>query len=155
MNSKQIIDILKIVGLFWIANFVMDRFDTWFGVKEEEETKERENQELHQVQSEIVPSELTYQKSQYSDMADAIYSNIQNTGLYEDEEATYPIFRKLKTNSDWLQLKVAYGKRPVGFPFTDYLNLVQTIQAYFSEQQVYYVNRILADKRYRNIKYRI
>jgi hypothetical protein len=88
-------------------------------------------------------------------LADSIYTALQ-ASYFTDEDAIYQTFRKLKNNADYIQLKLAYGERPHGFyGFRVNKNMVQSLRSDLDDTEIFYVNRILADKRYRNIKYRI
>lgn len=74
---------------------------------------------------------LSYPKTQYKSWADSLQEAWYEYpfGLGTVEETVYNIIRKLKNNSDWLELQKAYGVRPYyqgGFKYDD-ANLVETI----------------------------
>jgi len=74
---------------------------------------------------------LSYPKTQYKSWADTLTEAWYEYpfGLGTVEETVYAIIRKLKNNSDWLELQKAYGIRPYyygGFKYDDF-NLVEAI----------------------------
>lgn len=62
------------------------------------------------IQGDIKTNHLSYPKSQYQNFADAIQTAVEGT-WGDDENAIYDVFRQMKTNSDVLQLELAWGSR--------------------------------------------
>jgi len=158
MNKIKTGDIVSL-GVVFIAFFLMDKvFKNLSSVLGSETTEAEEAvQDSNETatQAEANESALSYPKSSYYDFADSIYTAMQ-ASYFVDEDAIYQTFRKLKNNADYVQLKLAYGERPHGFyGFRVNKNMVQSLRSDLDEQEIFYVNRILADTRFRNIKYRI
>jgi hypothetical protein len=100
---------------------------------------------------------LSYPKTQYKSWADSIEKSFYPTvfGIGTDEETIYSIIRKLKNNSDWLELQKAYGVRPYyqgGFKYDDY-NLVESIN--IEDENAEMRNRINGILSTKKISYRI
>lgn len=100
---------------------------------------------------------LSYPKTQYKSWADSLEKAWYPTvfGFGTSEETVYSIIKKLKNNSDWLELQKAYGVRPYfqgGFKYDDY-NLVESINIEDENGEMRKkINSILKSK---NISYRI
>jgi hypothetical protein len=75
-----------------------------------------------------------------------------------DEAAIYSIMRKLKNNTDWLELNKAYGMRSYYDPFNltyitgKEINLVKALQMELDTKEKNQVNYILKSK---GITYRV
>jgi len=101
----------------------------------------------------------SYKPSQFITWADKIEDSTNVQWLdFTDEEAIYSIMRKLKNNTDWLELNKAYGLRT----YYDLLNptyitgkevnLIKTLQLELDTTEKNKVNAILKSK---GITYRI
>lgn len=100
---------------------------------------------------------LSYPKTQYKAWADSLNAAWYEYpfGLGTIEETVYDIIRKMKNNSDWLELQKAYGIRPYysgGF-HTDDLNLVESI--IIEDEQGQMRNKINSIFKSKGIKYRL
>jgi hypothetical protein len=158
MNKNKFGDIISL-GAVFITFVLMDKLfknaSSFLGTDTEEAEDAVQDSNDAATEAEANESALTYPKSNYYDLADSIYTALQ-ASYFIDEDAIYQTFRKLKNNADYVQLKLAYGERPHGFyGFRVNKNMVQSLRSDLDEQEIFYVNRILADTRFRNIKYRI
>jgi len=152
--------IAYLIGIIFLLGFFKDWLSDFFGIKQKEEEEQRQNEESNQVLNEIEENErrtpATYSDSQYAEMADAIQIAGFDTGT--DEDSIYSTFRLLKNNTDYLKLLRAWGKPTrtvyewgVGREMT----LTQFLKWEMSTDEIAHINRILADTKYRRIKYRV
>ncbi len=88
---------------------------------------------------------LSWSLSEYSMMADAIEEAVRGVGN-TDEDAIYDVFRKIKTNGDFLKLQQVYGIR-----YKDE-DLAESIVNDLDSGEIAKVNNILASN---GITYRI
>ncbi|NOY50444.1 MAG: hypothetical protein GXO88_07780 [Chlorobi bacterium] len=97
-------------------------------------------------QGDIHTNRLSYAKSQYQNFADALLSSFQGT-WGDDEDAIYDVFRQMKTDSDVLQLELAWGKRTF-FTIRDGLyysaTLSEVLTGQLSNKEIAKVNEILS-----------
>lgn len=109
--------------------------------------QKREDLETGQVNREINESRLSFPKSQYAAMATKLEQAFFDIG--SDEAAVYNVFRQLKNNDDFLQLKKAYGVRQYtgglvpGF-LSGKLDLDGWIAQELNENEIKYINGILS-----------
>ena len=101
----------------------------------------------------------SYKPSQYLTWSDKLEDSFNNNFLDQtDEEAIYNIMRKLKNNTDWLELMKAYGMRTYYDPFNlsyitgKEINLLKALQMELDTKEKNKVNYILKSK---GITYRI
>jgi hypothetical protein len=120
--------------------------------------KKKKNKKLfdEEIDKEIIAS---YKPSQYVTWADKMQDAFQlNWFDGTDEEAIYNILRKLKNNTDWLELMKAYGMRSYYDPFSltyitgKEINLIKALQLELDTKEKNKVNAILKSK---GITYRI
>lgn len=93
------------------------------------------------LDSEMNKSQLTYELSQYSAMADNL-----DTAMFtvnDDEVAIYAVFSKLRNKSDLLQLIKAFGERRMQFNVGG-TNLNKWITTKLTAAEIAEVNDILA-----------
>jgi hypothetical protein len=123
-----------------------------------EAIKKRKNSKL--FDEEIDPKiKASYKPSQFITWADKIEDSFNAQWLdFTDEDAIYNIMRKLKNNTDWLELNKAYGLRsyydllnPSYITGKD-INLVKALQLELDTTEKNKVNAILKSK---GITYRI
>lgn len=101
----------------------------------------------------------SYKPSQFITWADKIEDSLNAQWLdFTDEDAIYSIMRKLKNNTDWLELNKAYGMRsyydllnPTYITGKD-VNLIKALQLELDTKEKSKVNAILKSK---GITYRI
>jgi hypothetical protein len=113
-----------------------------------------------EVEEEIITAQeqkkLSYPKSAYYSMADAIETAVNGIGT--DEQLIYTTFRKLKNDADFLMLKKAFGIRNYNGDYLPYIltrakwGLEATLQNEMSSTELGYVNAILKKAK---IKYRV
>ena len=113
----------------WVFGISVGGFIAWNVLKKGKRIGRQivEKSEFDKEQKE----KLSYPKTQYKSWADSLEKAWYpyTFGFGTDEETVYSIIRKLKNNSDWLELQKAYGVRPyyeAGFKYDDY-NLVESI----------------------------
>jgi hypothetical protein len=101
----------------------------------------------------------SYKPTQFVTWADKLEDSFNSNFLDQtDEAAIYSIMRKLKNNTDWLELNKAYGLRSYYDPFSlTYLtgkeiNLVKALQMELDSKEKNTVNYILKTK---GITYRV
>ena len=101
----------------------------------------------------------SYKTTQFVTWADKLEDSFNSNWLDQtDEAAIYSIMRKLKNNTDWLELNKAYGLRSYYDPFSlTYLtgkeiNLVKALQMELDSKEKNNVNYILKTK---GITYRV
>jgi hypothetical protein len=101
----------------------------------------------------------SYKPTQFVTWADKLEDSFNSNWLDQtDEAAIYSIMRKLKNNTDWLELNKAYGLRSYYDPFSlTYLtgkeiNLVKALQMELDSKEKNNVNYILKTK---GITYRV
>lgn len=154
-RSSDLLNIGLVLAVFVVLNKLMSNLTGFLGSETSEAEQNIQQGNEQTTQSELDESKLTYPKSEYYDLADTIYTALQ-ASYFTDEDAIYQTFRKLKNNSDYLQLKTAYGLRPHGFYGTRVnKNMVQSLRSDLDAEEIDHVNRILSDTQYRKIKYRI
>lgn len=99
----------------------------------------------------------TMTATSYQNLAKRIYNAYdQNYGVYNslfdsvNEKEIYAVFNQLKNNLDYLELKKAFGTRPVPTAFvrllTDPVDLETWLQSALSEKERSQVNTILRSK---------
>ena len=141
-------------GLIW-ANKILKSVSSFFGQDNSEATSKQQDEHLAKAKSEINESYLSHKKSEYYAMADAIEVALQ-AGWTENEMSVWKTLRQLWNNSDYLMLKLAWGKRPIGiYGFRTLLTLEAAIRFYFSENQINTCNHILKTQKGGYITYRI
>lgn len=98
------------------------------------------------AKKDVIESELSYVKTQYSSFADELQSAFR-TGLFgmsEDEATIISIFNKMKTNSDVYQLIIAFGSRPsqsvLGYGWSEE-NLSTQVANYLSSSEIAIINK--------------
>jgi hypothetical protein len=123
-----------------------------------ETIKKKKNTKL--FDEEIDPKiNASYKPSQFITWADKLEDSFNSNWLDQtDEAAIYSIMRKLKNNTDWLELNKAYGLRTYYDPFNltyitgKEINLVKALQMELDTKEKNQVNYILKSK---GITYRI
>ena len=123
-----------------------------FSPSAQQEKTETKNIEA-ELETEKKKSALTYPLSQYSTFANIIETAGFDIGT--DEDAIYSVFRKLKNNADYLQLKKAWGspnRKIYDWGFGYNMTLPQYIRWEMSNNEVKKINAILQSK---GIKYRV
>jgi hypothetical protein len=141
--------------MIWLNKLFKSLF-AFFGSENSEATKKKDEEELHRVDKEIKYDYLTHKKSYYYTLANGIYSAIQDGYFTEDEQAVYNILKKLWNNSDYLMLKKAWGRRPIGYTgFRTPMTLERAIRYWFNEKEVKHCNYILANQKGKFITLRI
>jgi len=106
----------------------------------------KEKEDIEQTQNELEQSNLTFSKSQYNDFADTIYTALQS-GFTEDEEAIYTVFKRLKNNDDFKQLKLSYGSRLIGlYGFRVSMNLTKSIRSLLNDDECKHINYIMSNR---------
>jgi hypothetical protein len=158
IRVSDFVDILKLLGLIYFANLILDKADSFFGVKNDEKEEERKAKEDKVIKNELDKysnvAPATYDNSQYQAFADEIQIACFDVGT--DTKTIYRVFRKLRNNTDYLKLYMAWGRRIVyDWGIGREMSLPQILHWEMTDTEIGYVNRILEDKRYRNIKYRI
>ena len=152
INRKEAINFGIVVVVFLFLDKILAFISGLLGEKLDTGEQQQQQQNIDTTQGEINTKYLSYPQSEYFDIADTIYTALQNS-YFVDEESIYDAFRLLKTNPDYLQLKVSYGERPHGFyGFRVDKNLVQSLRSDLDEEEIDKVNKILE---VRNIKYRL
>ena len=100
------------------------------------------------LENDIRENRLSYPKSQYQNFADAIQTAVEGT-WGDDEEAIYDVFRQMKTDSDVLQLILAWGKRTF-YTLRDGLyysaSLSEVLTGQLNSAEIETINQILSDK---------
>jgi hypothetical protein len=103
--------------------------------------------DMQTIQDDINASHLSYPKAQYQSFADAIQTAVEGT-WGDDEEAIYDVFKMMKTNSDVLQLEIAWGRRTF-FNLRDGLyysaSLAEVLHGQLSASELQKINEILAE----------
>lgn len=110
-----------------------------------------EKKEQDEIKKEFDPKKLSYPASNYYQMAKAI--EIAGFDVGTDEDAIYDVFRLLKTNSDFLALRQAWGKKKIydwGIGYV--MTLAQFLHWEMSAYETKKINNILKSK---GIKYTI
>jgi hypothetical protein len=123
-----------------------------------EAIKKKKNTKL--FDEEIDPKiNASYKPSQFITWADKLEDSFNSNWLDQtDEAAIYGIMRKLKNNTDWLELNKAYGLRSYYDPFNltyitgKDINLIKALQMELDSKEKKQVNYILKSK---GITYRI
>ena len=95
----------------------------------------------------IATEPLTYSIDNYSIFAERIY--LECKGITTDEAAVYAIFRKMRNQSDLLQLIVSFGDRGNFFTFGK-AGLSEWLYTGMNNSEIKEINSILASN---NIKY--
>jgi hypothetical protein len=90
-------EIILLLGIVYLI------YDLVFKKKTSSEKKDTE------IDKELNEAKLTFPKSQYYSFADSLETSMENATT--DEETIYSVFKKLKTNADYLMLTKAFGKR--------------------------------------------
>jgi hypothetical protein len=140
--------------LLWLNKFLKS-LQGFFGKENSDVTKKNQDKELELAKDEIKYDYLSHPKSQYFVYADAIEVALQASWT-EDEQAVYNVLKKLWNNSDFLMLKLAWNKRPIGFyGFRTPMTLEQAIRFYFSQNQINTCNHILKTQKGGFITYKI
>ncbi len=154
MAKKQLVSIIeeKLVGTAvaigiggGIAYIIYNRFF------KKTTDKANEKKELELINKELDPSKLSYPASNYYLMAQTIA--VAGFDVGTDEEAIYNVFRQLKTNSDFLALRQAWGKKKIydfGIPYV--LTLAEFLHWEMSADEIKKINNILKSK---GIKYTV
>lgn len=92
-----------------------------------------------QLDRDIQAGRLTYDLSQYKVLADRIFEALSGAG--SDEEAIFTVFRKMRTNSDVLQLIKTFGTR--GSWLTGRDTLAAWLSSDLSNEEIKKLNEIL------------
>ena len=153
MKNKINNETLKTVGIIMLIVLMLVFFKKFmlllgdiFGTTAREEEEEKEKEDIEQTQNELEQSNLTYSKSQYNDFADTIYTALQS-GFTEDEEAIYTVFKRLKNNDDFKQLKLSYGSRLIGlYGFRVSMNLTKSIRSLLNDDECKHINYIMSNR---------
>jgi hypothetical protein len=153
MNKKVNFETFKTVGfillivlIFVFFKKLMLLISDMFGTKEQGDKEERDREDEQETQNELDESKLTYTKSQYKDFANTIYTALEE-GFTEDEDAIYTVFKRLKNNHDYYQLKLAYGKRLHGiYGFREAYNLVSAIRRLLNDDECKQINYIMSNR---------
>ena len=95
----------------------------------------------------VVKEPLTYPIDNYNSFADRLYT--ETSGVFTDESAVYGIFRKLKNQSDLLQLLVSFGTRGHWYNGGQF-DLSEWLYTGMSENEIAEINTILKNN---NINY--
>ena len=158
MNKKNLIPALYLVMTIFIIvwlNKILKSLAGYFGGENSEATRRLQDEELKLAKDEIKYKYLSHEKSQYFVYADAIEVALQSSWT-EDEMAVYKVLRQLWNNSDYLMLKIAWDKRPIGmYGFRTPMTLEQAIRFYFNESEINTCNHILKTQKGGYITYRI
>ena len=105
--------------------------------------KQTDTTNLDNLEDEIKPNLLTYPESQYIIFADNIEA--ATAPMFDDEQAIYNVFQKLKNNDDVLKLITSFGRRSFwagnGYFYNATLNEVLTNQ--LSTDEIKHLNEIL------------
>jgi len=123
-----------------------------------EAIKKKKNKKM--FDEEIDPKiKASYKPTQFVTWADKLEDSFNSNFLDQTDEASiYSIMRKLKNNTDWLELNKAYGLRSYYDPFSltyitgKEINLVKALQIELDTKEKNQVNYILKSK---GITYRI
>lgn len=147
MRTIKIEIILLIAVVFMVYNLIFKKPDP----------EEKKQQEL---EKELNETKLTFPKSQYYQFADSLEVAMENATT--DEDTIYNIFKKLKSNNDYLMLVKAFGKRVYTgelfggitsmIDFGDGESLEQWLHHELDADEIKQVNYILHN---RGIKYRL
>ena len=125
---------------------------------EEKSDKEEADAQTKELEAETKKKPLSYPLSQYKTFANAIEEACNEEGT--DEEAIYSIFRKLKSNADYLALQKAWGN-PTRFVTPSWyifyttgkrFTIPQLLRNDMSSSEISKVNKILSNN---GIKYRV
>ena len=109
-------------------------------VKRKKATKEQDDY-IKDVEKQIDKSDLSYANSEYTQMANKLYSAMKGIGT--NENAIYDVFSQLETESDVRKLISTYGSK-------DGMTLQQWLIDDLSNRELQKVNDILAKN---NINY--
>ena len=109
-------------------------------VKRKKATKEQDDY-IKDVEKQIDKSDLSYSNSEYTQMANKLYSAMKGIGT--NENAIYDVFSQLETESDVRKLISTYGSK-------DGMTLQQWLIDDLSNRELQKVNDILAKN---NINY--
>lgn len=93
------------------------------------------------LNKELKAGNLTYDLSQYAAMADNLFTAMFN--IFDDEEAVYSVFSKLRNKSDLLQLIKSFGDRRMQFNWGE-SNLNKWITTKLDPNELAEVNDILS-----------
>jgi hypothetical protein len=123
-----------------------------------EAIKKKKNKKM--FDEEIDPKiKASYKPTQFVTWADKLEDSFNSNFLDQTDEASiYSIMRKLKNNTDWLELNKAYGLRSYYDPFSltyitgKEINLVKALQMELDTKEKNQVNYILKSK---GITYRV
>lgn len=95
---------------------------------------------------EIVVSDLTFNKTEYTDMTQQLFAAMDGAGT--DYKAIFAIAKKMKTKSDWLQLVEQYGTRTLSsglFFMKDFTGgLPESLTSELNDSERKELNNILA-----------
>ena len=125
---------------------------------EEKSDKEEADAQKNELEKEIKKKPLSYPLSQYKTFANVIEEACNEEGT--NEEAIYSTFRKLKSNSDYLALQIAWGN-PTRFVTPSWyifyttgknFSIPQLLRNDMSSSEISKVNKILSNN---GIKYRV
>ena len=125
---------------------------------DEKSDKDEANYQKNELEKEIKKKPLSYPLSQYKTFANIIEEACNEEGT--DEEAIYSTFRKLKSNSDYLALQIAWGN-PTRFVTPSWyifyttgknFSIPQLLRNDMSNSEISKVNKILSNN---GIKYRV
>ena len=104
--------------------------------------KSDEQKQVDRSREKTYDEGLTYQDFQYSDMANALEVALAESS-YEDENAVYAIFRKLKTIGDINKVIQFYDTRRTWLSL-QWITLPQTIQKLFNASEKKKLNGIMS-----------
>ena len=92
-----------------------------------------------------IEGSLSFPDVQYFTLADTI--EVATSGVADDEDAIYSVFRTLNNNADYLMLKKAFGERTYfGGAIFYNANLNYVLREVLSEAELQTINEILALK---------
>lgn len=104
--AKGVVAVAVVGGVGYLI-YQLQKAGSLIKTPEEKTDKEEADQQEAELQKEVKKKPLTYPLSQYKTFANGIEEATNEEGT--DEEAIYAIFRKLKSNADYLALQKAWG----------------------------------------------
>jgi hypothetical protein len=105
--AKGVVAIAAVGGVVYLVYKFQKSGKTILKTPDEKTDQEEAKQQEEELQKELKKKPLTYPLSQYKTFANVIEEATNEEGT--DEEAIYAIFRKLKSNADYLALQKAWG----------------------------------------------
>jgi hypothetical protein len=155
--AKGVVAVSIIGGVIYLI-YQLQKGGSIIKTPEEKIDAEEAKQQQEELEKEIKKKPLTYPLSQYKTFANGIEEACNEEGT--DEEAIYSIFRKLKSNADYLALQKAWGN-PTRFVTPSWyifyttgkrFTIPQLLRNDMSDSEIKKINQILANNK---ITYRI